>query len=163
MIKGNSNSSGIRTHVSEYIATWRQRHRPLGLPAYLVKSRRASVYVRDLCLASNALQKFVGYCKPLVQGQPELEKKWTLSFCQVSCILLKYAFTSACWSPFVLWSFNLLTTEWTLPFCFFLLLLVQWNLHNWQWWRISCLAWVSEDCSKRNKIVGSFALSSSYK
>ena len=99
VIKENSDCGGIRTHVSEDTTTWTERHR-LGHPDYVATFRRASVYVRDLHLASNASQKFVGYFKPLFQGQPELEKKYTLTFCQVCCILFKYAFTSGCWSPF---------------------------------------------------------------
>ena len=99
VIKENSDSGGIRTHVSEDTTTWTERHRR-GHPAYLLNFRRTSVYVRDLQLASNASQKFFGYFKPLFQGQPELEKKYTLTFCQVSCFLFKYAFTSVCWSPF---------------------------------------------------------------
>ena len=75
VIKENSDSGGIRTHVSEYTATWTKLHRPLGHSPYVVNFRRASVYVRDLHLDSNASQKFVRYCKLLVQGQHELEKK----------------------------------------------------------------------------------------
>ena len=100
VIKEYSDSSGIRTHVSEDTETWRQRHGPLGHPAY-VSFRRASVYVRDLDLASKTSQKFVGYyCELIFQGQPELEKKWVLPFCHITCILIKYGFTSCCWSPF---------------------------------------------------------------
>ena len=100
VIKENSDSGGIRTHASEDTATWTKRHRPLAHPDYVVTFRRASGYVRDLHLASNASRKFVGYFKPLFQSQLELEEKYTLMFCQVSCILFKYAFTSGCWSPF---------------------------------------------------------------
>ena len=118
VIRENSDSGGIRTHLSEFTATWTKRHRPPGHPAYVLYFRRASVYVRDLPLASKASQKFVRYCKPLSQGQPALEKKQTILFWQVSCILFRYAFTSGYWSPFVFWRFKLLITEWTLPFCF---------------------------------------------
>ena len=75
VIKENSESGGIRTHASEDTATWTNPDRPLGNPAYVVTFRRASFYVRDLHVASNASQKFVGYCKLLVQGQTEPKKK----------------------------------------------------------------------------------------
>ena len=75
MIKENNDSGGIQTHASEDTAIWTRRQRPLGNLDYAGTFRRVSVYVRDLHLASNASQKFGGYCKPLVQGQPELEKK----------------------------------------------------------------------------------------
>ena len=75
VIRENSDSGGVRTHVSDYTATWTKLHIPLGHPAFAVNFRRASVYVRDLHLALNASQKFVRYCKPLVQSQHELEKK----------------------------------------------------------------------------------------
>ena len=100
VLKENSNSGGNRTHVSEDTAIWAKPQRPLGHPACLVNFRLASVYVRALHLASNASQKFVDYFQPLFQGQPELEKKYTLTFCQVNCVLFKYAFTSGCWSRF---------------------------------------------------------------
>ena len=73
VIKEYSDSSGIRTHVSEVTTNWMKPHRPLGHPAYFI-CRRASVYLRDLDLASKTSQKFVG-CELVFQGQPELEKK----------------------------------------------------------------------------------------
>ena len=74
MIKENSDSGGIWTHVTEDTVTWTKRHRPLGHPDYVVNFGRASVYVRDLHLGSKASQSFVGYCKSLIERQSELEK-----------------------------------------------------------------------------------------
>ena len=67
--------SGIRNDPYADTPVLTQRLRPLGHPAYVVNFRRASVFVRDLHLASKASQKFVDYCKPLFHGQLGLDNK----------------------------------------------------------------------------------------